>query len=132
MDTPIKEALIQILSTCSDAQTMFITDREGVLVVGVGDELRSRQQFIAGYQTASDQISKLEMGHQKVTLFAYEQMQLIVMSFHNLNVFICAKTSANTGLLMQLRSRVEKVGFSVFFSKTTYFARRFILVAAAK
>ena len=105
----IEEELMKILRMCGDAQTLFVTDRDGVPVVSVGEELRARQIIIGSYQASADQINKLDIGKHKVSLFTYEQTQLAVIAFTNVTVYICAKPSANAGMMMQLRSEIVKV-----------------------
>ncbi|VDK63326.1 unnamed protein product [Anisakis simplex] len=72
----ITRSLRAILRDTPGIQYIFVTDKEGVPIVGVsessGEEFRNRAQLINSYQLAVEQTAKLNMGEQKTAIFRSE------------------------------------------------------------
>ncbi|KIH64117.1 hypothetical protein ANCDUO_05577, partial [Ancylostoma duodenale] len=58
----IGKSLRRLLDSIPGASSIFLTDRDGVIVLSVGEELRSRASLISSLQATQDQTGKLVMG----------------------------------------------------------------------
>uniref|UniRef100_F1LH55 Mitogen-activated protein kinase scaffold protein 1 n=1 Tax=Ascaris suum TaxID=6253 RepID=F1LH55_ASCSU len=109
----ISRTLQAILRDTPGIQHIFVTDKEGVPIVGVsessGDDLRNRAQLINSYQLAVEQTAKLNMGEQKTAIFCYENTELVVLNMKPLTVYIVASSECPVGVLRQLRGPLEPI-----------------------
>uniref|UniRef100_A0A914ZU57 Roadblock/LAMTOR2 domain-containing protein n=1 Tax=Parascaris univalens TaxID=6257 RepID=A0A914ZU57_PARUN len=105
----ISRTLQAVLRDTPGIQYIFVTDKEGVPIVGVsessGEDLRNRTQLINSYQLAVEQVAKLNMGEQKTAIFCYENTELVVLNMKPLTVYIVASSECPVGVLRQLRDR---------------------------
>uniref|UniRef100_A0A1I7XV65 START domain-containing protein n=1 Tax=Heterorhabditis bacteriophora TaxID=37862 RepID=A0A1I7XV65_HETBA len=103
----IIKSLQEILASIPGASTIFLTDRDGVMVLSVGDELRTRSSLIASQQATFDQTGKLVMGAHLSSVFFYENSQLLILNVPPLTAYVVASPSSNTGLLLKLKEKLE-------------------------
>ncbi|KJH50135.1 Mitogen-activated protein kinase kinase 1 interacting [Dictyocaulus viviparus] len=109
----IEKSLRRILSSVPGATTIFFTDRDGVVVSSVGEELRSTASLICSLQATQDQTGKLVMGSHLASVFFYEHSQLVILNVTPFTVFVVAAPTANTGSLLNLRESLVPVLKSV-------------------
>ncbi|VDK60217.1 unnamed protein product [Anisakis simplex] len=109
----ITRSLRAILRDTPGIQYIFVTDKEGVPIVGVsessGEEFRNRAQLINSYQLAVEQTAKLNMGEQKTAIFRYETSELVVLNIKPLVVYVVASSECPIGVLRQLRVPLEPI-----------------------
>ncbi|VDM61046.1 unnamed protein product [Angiostrongylus costaricensis] len=103
----IEKSLRQILDSIPGTNTIFLTDRDGVIVLSVGEELRSRASLVSSLQATQDQTGKLVMGPHLASVFFYENSQLVILNVPPFTVFVVAVPSANTGNLLKLREQLK-------------------------
>ncbi|KAK6059569.1 Mitogen-activated protein kinase kinase 1 interacting [Cooperia oncophora] len=103
----ITKSLRRILESIPGVTTIFLTDRDGVIVVSVGEELRSRPSLISSLQATQDQTGKLLIGHHISSVFFYESSQLVILNVPPLMAFIVASPTASTGSILKLREQLE-------------------------
>ncbi|CAD5225879.1 unnamed protein product [Bursaphelenchus okinawaensis] len=103
----IVESLENVIKLIPEIQSILIVDRDGVPVAGAGEEGRNRPQLTAAYATALEQANRLNIGEQESWVFQYEASQLVVLHSSPFAIFIMATPNANTGLLRQLRERLQ-------------------------
>ncbi|RCN40011.1 Mitogen-activated protein kinase kinase 1 interacting [Ancylostoma caninum] len=103
----IGKSLRRLLDSIPGASSIFLTDRDGVIVLSVGEELRSRASLISSLQATQDQTGKLVMGAHHASAFFYENSQLVILNVPPLTAFVVASPSANTGMLFKLREQLE-------------------------
>ncbi|CAJ0590630.1 unnamed protein product [Cylicocyclus nassatus] len=102
----ISKSLRKLLESIPGVSSIFLTDRDGVIVLSVGEELRSRASLISSLQATQDQTGKLVMGAHHASAFFYENSQLIILNVPPLTAFVVASPSANTGMLLKLREQL--------------------------
>ncbi|KAK6756352.1 hypothetical protein RB195_014640 [Necator americanus] len=107
LDMDITKSLRRILDSIPGTSSIFLTDRDGVIVLSIGEELRSRASLISSLQATQDQTGKLVMGAHRASAFFYETSQLVILNVPPLTAFIVALPSANTGMLLKLREQLE-------------------------
>ncbi|VDK52273.1 unnamed protein product [Cylicostephanus goldi] len=120
----ITKSLRKLLESIPGVSSIFLTDRDGVIVLSVGEELRSRASLISSLQATQDQTGKLVMenygfaffpkrienfdilGAHHASAFFYENSQLIILNVPPLTAFVVASPTANTGMLLKLREQL--------------------------
>ncbi|PIO63161.1 Mitogen-activated protein kinase kinase 1 interacting [Teladorsagia circumcincta] len=103
----IAKSLRHILESIPGVNTIFLTDRDGVIVLSVGEELRSRASLISSLQGTQDQTGKLLFGPHISSVFFYESSQLVILNVPPLMAFIVASPTASTGSILKLREQLE-------------------------
>ncbi|XGW03738.1 hypothetical protein V3C99_015143 [Haemonchus contortus] len=103
----IAKSLRRILESIPGVTTIFLTDRDGVIVLSVGEELRSRASLISSLQATQDQTGKLLLGPHLSSVFFYESSQLVILNATPLMAFIVASPTASTGSILKLREKLE-------------------------
>ncbi|KAJ1348619.1 hypothetical protein KIN20_003965 [Parelaphostrongylus tenuis] len=103
----IERSLRHVLDGIPGVNTIFLTDRDGVIVLSVGEELRSRASLVSSLQATQDQTGKLVMGSHVGSVFFYENSQLVILNVPPFTVFVVAIPTANTASLLQLREQLK-------------------------
>ncbi|KAM3716802.1 Ragulator complex protein [Dirofilaria immitis] len=109
----ITKSLQKLLLRTKGVQHIFVTDKEGVPIIGVnesGEEnLRNRIQLINSNQITMEQIPKLNLGEQKSAIFCYESTTLVILQISSLFIIIIASSEACIGTLRNLRHSLEPI-----------------------
>ncbi|CAD5231050.1 unnamed protein product [Bursaphelenchus xylophilus] len=105
----IIDSLETVIRLIPEIQSILIVDRDGVPVAGAGEEARNRSQLTSAYATALEQANRLNIGEQESWVFQYEASQLVVLHSNPFAIFILATPNANTGLLRQLKDRLQPI-----------------------
>ncbi|MCP9264580.1 hypothetical protein DINM_022692 [Dirofilaria immitis] len=104
----ITKSLQKLLLRTKGVQHIFVTDKEGVPIIGVnesGEEnLRNRIQLINSNQITMEQIPKLNLGEQN-----YESTTLVILQISSLFIIIIASSEACIGTLRNLRHSLEPI-----------------------
>ncbi|VDO70187.1 unnamed protein product [Heligmosomoides polygyrus] len=103
----IVKSLRRVLESIPGVSSIFLTDRDGVIVLSVGEELRSRVSLISSLQATQDQTGKLIMGPHLSSVFFYESSQLVILNVAPLTAFIVASPTASTYSILKLREQLE-------------------------
>ncbi|VDM99182.1 unnamed protein product [Thelazia callipaeda] len=109
----ISKSLQKLLANTRGVQHIFITDKDGIPIVGVNgsgnEDIRNRMQLINSNQITLDQIAKLNLGEQKSAIFCYESTTVVVLQINPLTVIIIANADAFIGSLRNLRRPLEPI-----------------------
>ncbi len=113
MDEKLKKFLVSLADSVEGLFKIFITDKEGVPIThatgSTNSEAFLRPQLLTAYSLAVEQSSKLEWGQQKHMVCMYQNYQLVMLNCSPLMVTLIASSSANTGLLLSLKTDLEPV-----------------------
>ncbi|KAJ3342542.1 Ragulator complex protein lamtor3 [Gonapodya sp. JEL0774] len=105
-------ALNKLLERVDGLEAVFVTDREGVVVLSAErPDLPPKIKdppISATFTVAGDQISKLGLGNLKSVATFYDHRQILQFSFPPLILTFIAKENANTGLLMDLGQSMKE------------------------
>ncbi|CAG9540927.1 unnamed protein product [Cercopithifilaria johnstoni] len=109
----ITKSLRKLVLSTEGVQHIFITDKEGVPIIGVNEsgeeDLRNRMQLINSNQITMEQIPKLNLGEQKSAIFCYESTTLVILQISSLFVIIIASSEASIGTLRNLRHPLKPI-----------------------
>uniref|UniRef100_A0A0R3RYT5 Roadblock/LC7 domain-containing protein n=1 Tax=Elaeophora elaphi TaxID=1147741 RepID=A0A0R3RYT5_9BILA len=109
----ITKSLQKLLLNTQGVQHIFITDKEGVPIIGVNEsgeeDLRNRMQLINSNQITMEQVPKLNLGEQKSAIFCYESTTLVILQISSLFAIIIANSAASIGTLRNLRHPLKPI-----------------------
>ncbi|VDO38436.1 Uncharacterized protein BM_BM10547 [Brugia malayi] len=109
----ITKSLQKLLLSTQGVQHIFITDKEGIPIIGVNElgeeDLRNRMQLINSNQITMEQIPKLNLGEQKSAIFCYESTTLVMLQISSFFVIIIASSEASLGTLRNLRHALKSI-----------------------
>ncbi|VBB30567.1 unnamed protein product [Acanthocheilonema viteae] len=104
----ITKSLRKLLLSTQGVQHIFITDKEGIPIIGVNEsgeeDLRNRMQLINSNQITLEQIPKLNLGEQN-----YESTTLVILQISSLFAIIIASSEVSIGTLRNLRHPLKPI-----------------------
>ncbi|CAJ0577107.1 unnamed protein product, partial [Mesorhabditis spiculigera] len=105
----VKETLCTIVANTPGVQNVWLTDKDGVPIVGTGEDHRVRTAVIEAHVGAFEQIQKLETGSHRSSIYYFEHSQIIILQQPPVVIYIVADGDANTGFVLRLREKLDPI-----------------------
>uniref|UniRef100_A0A1I8A2M4 Robl_LC7 domain-containing protein n=1 Tax=Steinernema glaseri TaxID=37863 RepID=A0A1I8A2M4_9BILA len=109
VDMSVTQTLQNIRESCTGVVSIVITDMNGVQLVAVGEDHRNIAQLFNAFKLSIEQSEKMGIGKQKCAVYGYHSSQIVMISSEYLVVFIVADAKANTGMLIEMQTKLEPV-----------------------
>ncbi|CAJ0946637.1 unnamed protein product, partial [Mesorhabditis belari] len=101
----LRETLGKFVSQTPGVQHIWIADRDGVPLLGTGEDHRMRTGIIESQVGAHDQ--HFVLGQHRSSMYFYQNHQLVVFQIPPVVVYVLADGDANTGFILKLREKLE-------------------------
>lgn len=113
MTAETKKYLHELLNSVDGLYSILITDRDGVSVLSVANEvapeLGMRTNFLSTFTMATEQGSKLGLRKNKSIICMYSSYQVVQLNKLPLVVSFIASHTCNTGHILSLESKIDPI-----------------------
>ncbi|VVC37438.1 Ragulator complex protein LAMTOR3 [Cinara cedri] len=109
----LKRYMLQTLSKVEDLYSILISDHDGVVIIKAHatktaeKNYNFKPSFLSGFNSASEQAVKLELGKNKTVICFYKNNQVVQLNCSRFLITFIAAEKANTGNILALERLLE-------------------------
>ncbi|PAV77267.1 hypothetical protein WR25_22891 [Diploscapter pachys] len=86
----IKKTLRRIIHDVDRSAGLVLTDRDGVVIASIGDQVRTHQGWITGHFSVIEKTQKINLGAHSASIFQFDNNQLVVLSVQPFTCYLFA------------------------------------------